>query len=436
MTNAKGGALDMSSFSKARLLVCGAALGACALFAGCTSGLSVEELLTAPALTSDQSSVIAAIEASSDEKAVLKYPTSGERRAPVQFVDLDADGSSEAVAFYAVSGEFARLGVLNKTDGGWELVSSTEGLGTDVESISVIRLENSPGRFLLVEWSSINSRERQLAAYYFKNGEIDLGFEETSSEILVYDADADGYNEFCYITAGSAFEPFKLKFVDNAAGDFAVMGECELSGDMISPAGLTAGKLLDGRRALFVDENVSDAEKCTEVFAVSDGVLSPLALSEGFDLFELSRRSVEALGSGALFAGDTVYIPSLTPPREGVAAPDRWEYLYSARGGEIIYEGAAWVVKDYGVMLLLPDSWLASCTVNRDAQSPMQFYIRDEQLGLDVLSLKVLEIGEDASAYLADGYELMTQSGSYRYYLKGVCPEEDYEYVRQHFALL
>ena len=88
----------MSSFNKARLLVCGAALGACALFAGCTSGLSVEELLTAPALTSDQSSVIAAIEASSDEKAVLKYPTSGERRAPVQFVDLDADGSSEAVA--------------------------------------------------------------------------------------------------------------------------------------------------------------------------------------------------------------------------------------------------------------------------------------------------------------------------------------------------
>lgn len=435
--NAKRGAVRaVRPTAKTRRALCVWALALCALLSGCTSGISVDELLASPALTADQSSVIVALEAASDEKTVLKYPTSGDRRAPIQFVDLDADGSNEAVAFYAVSGEFARLGVLKKTDGAWELVSSVEGAGTDVESISVIRLENSAGRFLLVEWSSINSRERQLAAYHLDDGEIALGFEETCSDILVYDADADGFNEFCYITAGSAFEPFKLKFVDNATGAFAVMGDCELSASMISPAHLTAGKLSDGRRALFVDENVSDSEKCTEVFTVADGRLVPVALAEGYDVFELSRRNSEALACGELFGDDTVYIPSRTPPREGVAAPDKWEYLYTVNGDGIAYEGAACVISDYGAILLLPDEWLAGCTVIRDAQSTRLFHIYDERLTLNAVSIKILEIGEDAAPYLADGYELITQSGSYRYYLKGVCPEEDFEYIRRHFALL
>ncbi|MDO4566219.1 MAG: hypothetical protein Q4B42_02700 [Oscillospiraceae bacterium] len=408
----------------------------CLLLAGCASAISVEELLDAPALTADQSSVIEALSAVSEEKVTLKYPSSGGRRAPIQFVDLDADGSSEAVAFYSLANEFARLAVLKKTDGNWRLVSTTEGAGTDVESLSVIRLENSEGRYLLVEWSSINSRERQLAAYHFSEGEISLGFEEACSEILVYDADSDGYNEFCYITTGSSYEPFKLKYVDNGSGALMVMSECELNAEMLSPAYISSGKLADGRRAVLVDEYISDTEMATEVFVVSEGRLEAVELADGFDIFELSRRSSEALACGAYFGGDSVYIPSRTPPHEQVSAAGEWEYLYAIDGGNITSEGAALVVQQYGFIVLLPEGWETVSRPLEYADTPRYFSIYDGNLELEVLEIRVLEIGELAAPYVSEGYELLAQSGSYRYYIKALCSPEDYEFIKQHFALL
>ncbi|MEG0750591.1 MAG: hypothetical protein RR998_07605 [Oscillospiraceae bacterium] len=409
------------------------------LFSGCSSRItSVEELLVAPALTVDQSAVILAIDSAVPEKTVLKFPTSGERRSPIQFVDLDADDISEAVIFYCVPSEggYARLAVLKKEDGIWTMASSIEGAGTDVESISVIRLESSTGRFLLVEWSSINSREHQLAAYHFENGELSLGFEEACSDILVYDLDSDGYNEFCYLTPGSAYEPFRLKFVDNVKGTFALMGECRLNAQMLSSASITAGKLADGQRAVFVDEILSDSEKATEIFTATNGRLAAVKLEEGYDIFELSRRPDDSLNCLAAFDADAVFVPSQAPPFEGIYAPERWTYWYTVNSGEIIYDGATLVDKSYGILLKLPDKWLHSSTVKRDAQSPRLFFIRDEKLGINLLSIKILEIGEDASTYLAEGYELLSRSGSYRYYIKGVCAPEDFEFVKQHFAAL
>lgn len=408
----------------------------CVLFSACTSGITVEELLAAPSLTADQSSVIEAISSSTEEKITLKYPTSGDRRAPVQFVDFDGDGASEAVAFYSVVSGYARMGVLKKIDGEWSLVSSIEGPGTDVDSISVINLNNANGRYLLVEWSSINSREGRLAAYHFENDEIMLGFEEACSDILVYDADDDGYSEFCYITTGSVYDRFKIKFVDNDEGSFFVMGECQLSSQMLGLKGLSAGKLADGRRAVFVDETVSDTEIATEVFTVQDGILTSIKLDEGYDLFELTLRSSDMLESCALMGGDSVYLISSVTPTENVFAPAEWQYLYTVNGPEIEYCGAACVISEYGATFLLPDSWLATTTLVRDSQQTRRFYLYDSTLDINALTLCVLEIGEDASEYTSAGYLLAAKTGTYRYYIKGLCPEEDLNYIKAHFALL
>ena len=421
---------------RAKITAVAISLLCCVVFCACTSGITVEELLAAPSLTADQSSVIEAISSSTEEKTTLKYPTGGDRRAPVQFVDLDGDGASEAVAFYSVVNGYARMGVLKKTDGKWGLVSSIEGPGTDVESISVINLSGSSGRYLLVEWSSINSREAQLAAYHFDGSEILLGFEEACSDILVYDADDDGYSEFCYITSGSAYERFRIKFVDNTDGSFFVMGECLLSSEMISPAGLAAGKLEDGRRALFVDENISDTEIATEVFTVWDGVLTAAQLDEGYDIFELTRRDNSMLQSCAVMGGDSVYLISSSPRVENVLAPGEWQYLYTINDGAVEYYGTACVISEYGATFMLPDSWLAATTLVRDSQNTRRFYLYDTELEINALTLCVLEVGEDATGYVSAGYVLAAKTGTYRYYLKGTCPEDDFTYIRTHFALL
>ena len=68
---------------------------------GCASA-SVEDLLMAPALSDGQKQVLQSLSAGvGTDKIVLRYPRFGSSRAPIQFADLDADGSDEAVAFFS-----------------------------------------------------------------------------------------------------------------------------------------------------------------------------------------------------------------------------------------------------------------------------------------------------------------------------------------------
>lgn len=418
-----------------------AALALCAalLLTGCTAGLTVEDMLSAPALTADQSAVLAALDNYTQEKTLLKYPTSGERRAPIQFVDLDADGVSEAVVFFSVPAEdmYAKLAVLKKTDGAWRMAGVQQGAGTDVESISVIRVEDEDGRFLLVEWSNTNNSGNQLTAYHFQDEQIVPGFEDTISDILVYDLDGDGFREFCYITPGSPTKPFLLKFVDNSGGLLALTGECELNRAMLGSMNITAGLLADGRQAVFVDESIRDGLKATEVFVLDNRDFVPVTLAEGYSLAEISRRAAGARNCQAVFGGARVYIPSEVLPFAEVRQPDSWTYWYTIRDEEIVYSGASYVDESYGIALAIPDRWLRSVAVMQGSPGePRMIEMRDLEAETVCLRLKILEIGEDATAYLGSGFELITQSGSFRYYVQADCTPEELSYIKSNFSVL
>ncbi len=415
-----------------------AALVCAASLAGCAGDFTIEDMLAAPALTADQSSVLAAIDGYSQEKTVLKYPASGDRRAPIQFVDLDGDIVNEAVVFFSVPSEdvYAKLAVMKKVEGDWRIMSVMNGSCTDVETISIIRLGDNAGRFLLVEWSSTNSSEHQITAYHFSKGELYLGFEEACSDILVYDIDGDGVREFVYITPGTAFEPFLLKYVDSSGpAVLAQASEYELSGDMISSISLSAGTLLDGRQAVFVDENIGERQK-TEVFTLEGGGLVPVGLDEGYDIGEISTRAADSLSSTPVFGGSRVYIPSEQPPTEEILQPERWTYWYSIREGEIVYAGATYIVADYGIALAVPDDWLTHVTVRSSVLEKRVVELYDNDAGEMRLRLKILEIGEDAERYIDEGYALMTQSGAYRYYIRLYGEQSDLAFIKSNFSVL
>lgn len=419
-----------------------AALLCCALvlLAGCTSGLTIEDMLTAPALTADQSAVLEALNVYTEEKTVLKYPATGDRRAPIQFVDLDADGTNEAVVFFSIPTEdvYAMLAVFKKYESGWQISGVQQGAGTDVESISIIRLEDEDGRFLLVEWSNTNSRGNQLTAYHFEDNQITQGFEDTVSDILVYDLDQDGLKEFCYITpAGGAAEPLTLKYVDNSGSSLALTGECELSEDALSSANICAGTLEDGRKAVFVDEMIGDSMKITEVFVLNGSMLAPVQLADGYELPEISRRSAEMLDCRAVFGGYHVYIPSEQPPYADVYQPLSWTYWYTIQDQEVVYAGASYVDDQYNIAMMIPDGWLSGVVVASGVQlEPRMIELYDMVNEAVLVRLKILEIGEDAAGYIQNGFQLITQSGSYRYYIQANCTEAEINYIKNNFAIL
>lgn len=421
-----------------RLIAVLLVLALCFPLAGCMSDFSIDDLLSAPALTKDQSAVLKALEEYNGGKTVLKYPTSGDRRSPIQFIDLDQDSVNEAVVFFSQPNAdiYALLAVLKKTaEGAWNIVSVVTAPGTDVESISVIRVAETAGRFLLVEWSSTNSSEHQISAYHFSDGQLSLGFEEACSDILVCDLDGDGSKEFVYITPGSTFEPFRIKYVDLTNGTLAQVGESVLNENMMGSVGIASGTLADGREAVFVDENIGD-KQLTEVFVLDSTGFGPVKLDAGFSIPEVSTRAIDAQPCRSAFSGSHFYIPSAQPPTDDVLQPDKWTYWYTVRGTVLEYAGATYISETYGVSVAVPDEWLSHVSVVTNPSEERAIEMYDTVSQDLLLRVKVLEIGEDAGSYIRDGFSLITQAGSYRYYVKLFGLTDDLPYIKSNFSIL
>lgn len=419
------------------------------LLCACSDVSSIEDLLRAPELTADQKAVKAALEAEIGESPSFKfkYPISGDRRAPIQFVDLDGDEINEAVVFFATADiPVAQIAVLkNDGPGKWVVKKVLPGLDSNVESINYLRLENNPGRLILVEWSSsATARERKLSPYRFENGDLVSGVEENSSNLLVYDLDSDSYDEFLYITATA--NGYALKYVDPSDGS----GNVEpivlpLNSDMNGCLGLTAGLLKDGTSAVFIDESIragaepaSTEEKAaflqiTEVFVFANGRLMPAQTD--YDIAALSLRPDTAPTCRRLDdKSNFVYIPSVNKPSENIAS-DQWTYWYTISDGVFVPAFTTYVDQTYNFALAVPDNWLAGVSVVHEDRSMLW-----EVYGLGesepVISLLILPIGDSDLIYKEQGYNSFAQRGAYRFLLKGIADEEDMAYIIKNFIIL
>lgn len=122
-----------------KLLRGAAALTAALALCGC-SGASIENLLTAPKLTQEQSKIYQALINSTGSSVRLKYPRGGEFRSAFVLQNIDDEPGDEALVFYesqsVQSGESAlRLKVLDQYDGEWQAVYDLACVGSEVDSI-------------------------------------------------------------------------------------------------------------------------------------------------------------------------------------------------------------------------------------------------------------------------------------------------------------
>ena len=409
------------------------------IFTSCME-LSVEDMLSAPSLTTDQISIINALEAQG-EKFTLLYPSSGDRRTPIQFIDLDGDNVYEATVFYNVeaNGETtARFAVLEKTTEEWRVVSVVDGAGTDVESISVLRITNSAKRTMLVEWALANADEHKLTAYRYADDAIDVAFEDFCTDMVVYDIDDDAFSEFIYIKATTAYEPYIISCVKIEEDNFLSYGRHMLTEDVMECLNFVGGKLGDGRKAVFVDENLGNGFKVTEVFVLSDKKLIKLTINENetFTLDEISSRSVNLLEARRLFDDEVIYIPSAVKPTSTVLQPDAWTFWYTVNGDALEYSFATYIESGYKLALTVPDEWLSAVTIRRSENEPRLIEITREETGEVIFSLMVLTVGEDSDYYTARGFDFVKQSGSYRYYALVNCTDEEYQFIRSNFIIL
>ena len=88
----------MFKIKKAAAFLKAAAILSIAALTGCQA--TIENLLTAPKLTQEQSEIYQALINSSGSSIKLKYPRGGEYRSAFVLQDIDSDGTQEALVFY------------------------------------------------------------------------------------------------------------------------------------------------------------------------------------------------------------------------------------------------------------------------------------------------------------------------------------------------
>lgn len=396
----------------------------------------VEDYLVAPSLTADQSAIIKCVEASSDERTVLKYPAGGDWRTPIQLIDLDNDGATEAVVFYTAPSEGlnARLAVLEKSAGEWQITSVLDGAGTDVISVRTIELRTGDARYLLVEWSSINTAEQRLAVYNYIDGELNIGLDEASSAMIVADLDDDGLLEFCYITAAVPDEFFRLKFVDNTGDGFAPASEVVLNPEMVSGLNLLAERTTEGRQLVYVDEYLDSGLNCTELFLIEGGRIAAANADEDYSIPLLSLREADTLISRS-FGDGRVLIPSDVVPRETIADAALWKYWYEVSGTGIAHAMTSYVNASFNLVVGIPDEWLEHVLVAESEEDARRFLFSDVESEEVLFEIKVLTVNDDAKTYEDEGFEMISSrtSGAYRYYIRANCSAADRQYIVSRF---
>lgn len=418
---------------KNRTLAIVAALAAfTVLLCGCTQ--SIEDMLSAPKLTADQTAVLAAVNDGRESDVKLEYPQSGDYRTPIQFVDLDADGEDEAVLCYSDSAVsvYARLTVLDKTEGEWEVVGDIEGAGTDIYALSLFDYGDG-NAYILIEWSATNKNEHEAVLYRLSQGMLTRVLTQSCIAQLACDLTGDGKLELCFVYPQSTSGPFAITFVKFDGERFVRSATIRLNSDMLDCIALTCGSTADGTAALFVDENIGSSRQTTEVFHYKESFVS--ADGGSGEIARLCVRPLDSYASRTL-SGKQIYIPSTLLDGR---LQNKWVFWYSVAGGQVQLEYVMYsnISLSYGLCIPaeLADSVLVTQNAFESNRIMLSYAETAEGQDSSIAELKVLTSSDEAQIYENEGFISAGRTDRYRYYIKLYGTGDVQRYILNNFVV-
>lgn len=406
----------------------------CLILTSCGNNETIDSLLSAPSLTREQSAVLSALSQAHSEHTTFIYPTTGSDRAAIHQLDIDGDGEEEAIAFFrdTDSGLNAHIAILEKEESGDYYISDElEGAGNGIASFSVIN-GGMRSSVLLIEWSSTNMSINSFAAFTYRNESLELGMEENCTDLIVSDLDGDGVSEFCYTTRVSD-TGFALKCVKIDSQRLRAVATRQLEKSATGVKHVCGGLLSDGSKALFVDEVTVNGLQ-TEIFTFSNGFLPDAAFNEGYDIVALTQRPDSDYFTSRNMDGVTC-VPSSVPPSAEIDSSQNLMYWYTVGSGNAELKGTAYMSSTYGISMGIPDEWASTCVVREKAGDSyaMTIYDTDDN---ELVTLLVLNVNDDSSQYTDEGFVMVGNSASNRFFCRFSCSDEETQYIKDNFNIL
>ena len=246
------------------------ALSGCSGFMGKSN---ITNLLSAPKLSQTESEIVKAIDNHIGENITIKYSTPQGYTSPVQLIDIDGDGTDEAVVFYYAPNKGAniRIAMLSVKDGEWNIVFDKEGLGSDVFYFGVEEFINLSTKQILVGYLTTNMDQNFFVTYFTDPAANIDDYIESCQDVIVGDINGDKYSEVI-LTDNTSDSKVRLRSLEwSEEYDFKVVGTRKLKVYNAEITQLLFGESADGETVLYVDYRDDYNQMHTEGILFRDG---------------------------------------------------------------------------------------------------------------------------------------------------------------------
>lgn len=211
-------------------------------------------------------------------------PTSGTYIQPVQLVDLDGDGRSEAVAFFRDSSaeKPLKIYIFTAVDDTYEQTDLIEGSGTAIYSIDYKDLDGDGRKELAVGWK-VTVDQQVLEVYALRPIGTETLLRTSYVKYTTADLDQDQRQELVVIRADDEGDGIADYYNWQENGSLTSQSSARISATMaeLSQQGrVTKGTLQGDIPAIFVTGVTELSRTITDILAVRNGGLSNIVLSE------------------------------------------------------------------------------------------------------------------------------------------------------------
>ncbi len=300
-------------------------------------------------------------------------PLAGSSTQPVQVIDLDGDGTEEALAFFRVSGseQPLQLYIFRQTDGVYETEAVISGNASSFRSVTCADLTGNGICEILVGYQ-MSPNVYQLSVYSLTD---DGPVETLNASYVKYtllDIEPDGTTDLVVFYTEAVDQPPSARlYCHTGPNSIALHSAALLSAGIGTLNSVSTGLLGDGAPALYASSSFENNGQITDILAMRDGVLTNITLDRelGFSADTLRYHSA---GVTDIDSDGVLEVPQpVAMPAYSASDDTEPEVFWLLNWRRYLLDGSSEPVcttfHNYqeGWFLLVPSSWVDHVTVTR-----------------------------------------------------------------------
>ena len=295
--------------------ICAAAMSAVLSLSLCGCVMTVDQMYVPPRRSESYKNLQSLMD---EYRRELDYcaPITGENQQTVQMADLTGDGVKEVVVFLKGSDEHPLKVLIFRLNGDqYELMSFIENSGTAFDQVEYVQMDGEPGMELVVGRQVSDQVLRNVTVYRFSEGQPEQLMTVNYQKYLTLDMNRDGLGDLFVLHPGHSDADCGIVELYSARnGALERSAEVSLSQPVDRLKRIMTGSLHDGERAVFVASIVDESTIVTDVYALVNGVLTNVSVSNE------SGTSVKTVRNYYVYAEDidadgVLELPSLISMR-------------------------------------------------------------------------------------------------------------------------